>query len=192
MLFRETGMKNVLLYKFLALNAFCFSLLGAFFYQGFIQRIAQTDSTYIITSIAAVFIVGYAITVSKVLALNSALNSMHPERGMPSSPEALKMLGASNIQVIRHIASVLPMLGLVGTAVGIVIALGAMEAVDPARIGQLITNLFRGLSLKFYSTIVGIVLYIWTMANYMFLSTYTQRLIARVIEIRRRRESIDA
>jgi biopolymer transport protein ExbB/TolQ len=95
------------------------------------------------------------------------------------------------ISVIRHIAGNLVLLGLIGTVVGFIIALSAVDpttAGDVRSVAPMVAALVNGMSTALYTTLVGSILHIWLMCNHQLLASATARLlsaVATLVESRR-------
>jgi biopolymer transport protein ExbB/TolQ len=86
---------------------------------------------------------------------------------------------------VRHIASSLVVLGLVGTVIGFIIALSGVDpqaAADPGSIAPMVSTLIQGMSVALYTTLVGAVLNVWLMLNYRLLEGGTTRLFTALVE----------
>ncbi|MPY72205.1 MAG: hypothetical protein GEU92_19270 [Alphaproteobacteria bacterium] len=93
---------------------------------------------------------------------------------------------ASRIAIIRYVANILVLLGLIGTVLGFVIALSAVSAEgsgDVSKVAPMVAKLLVGMSVALYTTLVGTVLHLWLSANYHLLAVgvanFTSHLIAR-------------
>ena len=95
----------------------------------------------------------------------------------------LKLL--HRIVPVRHLASTLVLLGLIGTIVGFVIALSGVnqEAVtDAAAIGPMVATLLHGMAMALFKTPVGSVLNVWLMVDYRLVEGGAVHLLTRAIE----------
>ena len=93
---------------------------------------------------------------------------------------------SSRFGSVRHIANTLVLLGLIGTVVGFIIALSAVDvnlAADIDSVGPMISTLIGGMSVALYTTMVGAILNIWLMINYRLLLGGTVNLITSVVEL---------
>ena len=100
--------------------------------------------------------------------------------------ELLKLKLSSRFGSVRHIANTLVLLGLIGTVVGFIIALSAVDvnlAADIDSVGPMISTLIGGMSVALYTTMVGAILNIWLMINYRLLLGGTVNLITSVVEL---------
>ena len=93
---------------------------------------------------------------------------------------------------VRHIANTLIFLGLIGTVIGFIIALSAVDpniAADAENVASVIATLIDGMSIALNTTLVGATLYLWLTVNYRVLTSGTVSLIAEVVFIGERRAS---
>lgn len=198
----------LLLMRFALVNLAGFSLLAAAWFQGWIMIAHHADSTYQSHGIAALFFVGLAICGQKVWRTSVELNKVkrydpfNPEpslalkymaqvrgrdvssRGMAAS--ALKLKLSTRIGVVRFIANLLVILGLIGTVVGFIMALAGVNpesSADASAIGPMVSTLIGGMSVALYTTLIGSVLNIWLMVNYQILVTGTVNLMTGIVEL---------
>jgi hypothetical protein len=197
--------RYLLLLRFAVVNAVGIALLGAVWLEGWIEPIIATDSTHLCLLIFAVFLVGLALTAEKATMLSRELNEL--DRGPSGRPSriaahmaaiagrdgqvranlaaALKLKLAYRIAGVRHLASSLVLLGLIGTVVGFVIALSGVNpdtVADVAAIGPMVSRLLEGMGVALYTTLVGSVLNIWLMLNHRLLEGGAVHLLAHLVE----------
>lgn len=201
----------LLLLRFALLNLTGLALLAAAWMQGWIAPILATDDTRLCLLIAAVFVVGLGLAAEKTLMLSQELNEL--ERGSAAVAGtkvgaylaaiagrdaqirsnlagALKLKLAYRIAGVRHVASSLVLLGLIGTVVGFIIALSGVNpdtVADVAAIGPMVSTLLEGMGVALYTTLVGSVLNIWLMLNHRLLEGGAIHLITHLVEEGERR-----
>ena len=137
----------LLLFRFLLINGTGLVLLGAVWMQGWVDRILAADDTHICKLIFALFVVRVVWTGQQVLMLSRRLNALErwPIGADARSTEVLRAMAgrdghtrsalvgalrlglAQRIGRVRHMASTLVLLGLIGTIVGFVIALSGVN-----------------------------------------------------------------
>lgn len=181
--------RNSFLYRFTAVNIFGFALLGAACYQGWVSQIYQTDTTHITVIIAITFLFGLVNSLWKAVGLNLIWNELTDNPGRLSRwiarPDATALRLASSLQIVHHIAVILLLMGISGTMIGIIMALKSTEAFstsDQASMVVAIVMLFKGVYIKFYASLVGIVGHMWILNNYSMLTGMGRRLLARFSE----------
>ena len=198
--------RYLLLLRFTLLNVFGFGLLGAAYAQGLVSDALAADRTYLSLVIFLVFMVGLGLCAFKVWQTSDELNSVRDfESGADSAAArymapmvggdadsranlvgALRMKIAHRTAVVRHIANSLVLLGLIGTVVGFIIALGGVDpqhASDVKAIAPMVSTLIQGMSTALYTTLVGSVLNVWLMANHQILAGGTVKLITALVEL---------
>lgn len=198
--------RYVLLLRFTLLNLFGFGLLGAAYAQGLVEEAMNADRTYLSVVIFLVFLVGLGLSAYKVWLTSHELNSVRDFKAGADSPAArylapmadgdadsranlvgaLRMKIAHRTAVVRHIANSLVLLGLIGTVVGFIIALGGVDpehAADVKAIAPMVSNLIQGMSTALYTTLIGAVLNVWLMANHQVLAGGTVKLITALVEL---------
>jgi hypothetical protein len=102
----------------------------------------------------------------------------------------LRLELTDRIVSVRHIANTLIFLGLIGTVIGFIIALSAVDpntAADAANVASVIATLIDGMSVALNTTLVGATLYLWLTVNYRVLTSGTVSLIAEVVYTGERR-----
>jgi len=198
--------RYVLLLRFTLLNLFGFGLLGAAYTHGLVTMALEADHTYLSLVIFLVFLVGLGLCAYKVWQNSSELNSVRDFEAGVDSPAArylapmvggnaesranlvgaLRMKIAHRTAVVRHIANSLVLLGLIGTVVGFIIALGGVDpehASDVKAIAPMVSTLIQGMSTALYTTLIGAVLNVWLMANHQVLAGGTVKLITALVEL---------
>lgn len=198
--------RYLLFLRFIAINGTGLVLLAAVWLQGWIGRILAADDTHICKTIFALFVVGLVWTGRKVLMLSRELNALeHWPRGPATRATRLlremagregqtraALAGALRLKLlhrvapVRHLASTLVLLGLIGTIIGFIIALSGVNQAavsDAAAIGPMVATLLHGMAMALYKTLVGSVLNVWLMVNYRLLETGATHVLTRVVEI---------
>ncbi len=197
--------RHLLVLRFALLNLMGFTLLAAAHMHGLVEMVITGDKTYISVVIFVVFLIGLALCANKIWITSRDTAALRRFLAVPESPPvpflatlleaepkkrnnlagSLRMEFAHRISVVRHVASNLVLLGLVGTVVGFIIALSGVdpaEASDINAIAPMVSTLIEGMSTALYTTLVGAVLNIWLMANHQVLAGGTVKLIAATVE----------
>ena len=195
----------LLLFRFLLINGTGLVLLGAVWMQGWVDRILAADDTHICKLIFALFVVGVVWTGQQVLVLARELNALErwPIGADARSTEILRamagrdghtrsaLVGALRLKLaqrigrVRHMASTLVLLGLIGTIVGFVIALSGVNqaaVTDASAIGPMVATLLHGMAMALFKTLVGSVLNVWLMVDYRLLESGATHLLTHVVE----------
>ena len=195
-----------LVLRFALLNIVAGALLVAGEANGLVSRAIEADSTSFVFVIVVVFLVGLALALQRVVWTSRELNQARqsePDRASRAAAhierttgkgadsrqtlaQALRLELSQNITIIRHLASSLVFLGLIGTVLGFIIALSGVDpdlASETENIGPMVSALIAGMSTALVTTLVGGLLNIWLMANYQLLTTGTVRLINTIVEL---------
>jgi hypothetical protein len=195
----------LLLLRFVLINGTGLVLLGAVSAQGWIERILAADDTHICKLIFALFVVGVVWTGQQVVMLSRELNALErwPIGSDARATEVLRAMSgrdghtraalaatlrlklAQRIGRVRHMASTLVLLGLIGTVIGFVIALSGVDqaaVTDAAAIGPMVATLLHGMAMALFKTLVGSVLNVWLMVDYRLLESGATHLLTHVIE----------
>jgi len=198
--------RYLLLLRFTLLNLFGFGLLGAAYAHGMVAEALTADRTYLSLVIFLVFLAGLGLSAYKVWQTSHELNSVRDFESGADTPAArylspmvgsdadsranlvgaLRMKIAHRTAVVRHIANSLVLLGLIGTVVGFIIALGGVDpehASDVRAIAPMVSTLIQGMSTALYTTLIGAVLNVWLMANHQVLAGGTVNLITSLVEL---------
>ena len=203
---KRSSHRYLLLLRFVLVNLLAFTLLGAAFAHGLVDKVLEADQTHLSVLIFAVFVAGLALCGWRVWQISRDLNhvkSFDPLipsqavryiaqiRGCSGDSRAilastLSMRFSRRIVVVRQIAGTLVLLGLIGTVLGFIIALSGVDperASDVKAITPMVSTLIAGMSTALYTTLVGAVLNIWLMIDYQLLAVGTARLVTALIEL---------
>jgi hypothetical protein len=197
--------RHVLLLRFVLVNAVAVALLGAAWVQGWVGLVLASDASGLVVVIATLFLFGLGWCAQRVWRTTRELDQVRASRIDPESrvgryleelcavdgygratlAATLRLKLASRIAPVRHIASALVVLGLVGTVIGFIIALSGVDpqqAADPGSIAPMVSTLIQGMSVALYTTLVGAVLNVWLMLDYRLLEGGTTRLFTALVE----------
>ncbi len=199
------GYRHLLILRFAVLNLVALALLGAAWLKGWVGLVLDGDSTRLVALIAVVFAVGLLECARKLWQTSAELDRVGAA-GPAQSAEArrylelvkgsdghtraiagsaLRLRLSARIAPVRHIASSLVFLGLIGTVIGFIIALSGVDpaaAADVSAIGPMVSALIGGMSVALYTTLVGAILNVWLMVNYRLLESGTVRLLTALVE----------
>jgi hypothetical protein len=208
---RRTGRyQYLLLFRLAIVNLTGTALLAAAWLQGWLGLVLAADDTRLCLLILAVFVVGLGLAAEKAFMLSHELNELdrgacggsskvatHMAAITGRDPQvrsnlaaALKLKLAYRIAGVRHVASSLVLLGLIGTVVGFIVSLSGVNpetVADVAAIGPMVSKLLEGMGVALYTTLVGSVLNIWLMLNHRLLEGGAVHLVSHLIEEGERR-----
>ena len=202
----DTTRRSLLLLRFALLNLTATALVLAAAVQGWIDPILRSDTLHIVKLIAAVFVLGLIQCTGRILKLSRELDGLEqgsPEpgtraaafldsirgldgQGRSTLASALRLKLATRLGGIKHTASTLVLLGLVGTVVGFIEALSGVDPStvgDAAAIGPMVSSLLHGMAVALYTTLVGSLLNIWLMLDYRLVEGGTVHFLTRLVEI---------
>jgi hypothetical protein len=187
------------------LNLTALALVLAVCAQGWLDGMIATDRYHLVKLNVCVFLAGMTLCALRLSGLSRELNELSrplPEpdsrvghylreiRGAPPASrgllaDALKMKLGTRLGTIRHVATTIVLVGLVGTVIGFIIALSGVDATaatDPGAIAPMISTLLLGMAIALYKTLVGTVLNIWLMFNYRLLESGSVHLMTGLVE----------
>ena len=202
----------LLLTRFIIINTFFGALVLAAFGQGWLDTMISARLAELTLIILAVFLYGLSACGWKIWRLTVELNGLAAESlpndnpltryldHVESSDSQSRALQAGTLRLeltdrivsVRHIANTLIFLGLIGTVIGFIIALSAVDpntAADAENVASVIATLIDGMSVALNTTLVGATLYLWLTVNYRVLTSGTVSLIAEVVYTGERRAS---
>jgi hypothetical protein len=202
--------RYLFLTRFIVINTFFGGVVLAAFGQGWIDTMISARLAELTLIIVAVFLYGLVACGWKIWRLTVELNGLAVESLPDDNPltryldyveasdSQSRALQASTLRLeltdrivsVRHIANTLIFLGLIGTVIGFIIALSAVDpntAADAANVASVIATLIDGMSVALNTTLVGATLYLWLTVNYRVLTSGTVSLIAEVVYTGERR-----
>lgn len=199
------GHSFLLVFRLVVLNLTGAALLAAAAMQGWIGQILAVDDTHICKLLFGLFLLGLVWTARRAVMLSRELNALEvgdlagrtrigrlraaihgmSEHGRSMMIGALRAKLVHRISPIRHMASSLVLIGLIGTIIGFIIALSGVDqaaAGDASQVGPMVATLLRGMSMALFKTLVGSILNIWLMINYRMLETAVVHLTTHLVE----------
>lgn len=203
---QPSGSGAQLWFRFLVLNSACVAALVCAWYVGLVAMMLNADQTHLCVFISAIFVIGLGYCARCVWVVSREQGITDGSQYPPAALAArflretdnkdstarqvalgtLRLEQSQQIQIVRHIANALVLLGLVGTVVGFIIALSAIDpelASDIEAITPMVTTLIQGMSTALYTTLIGAVLNIWLMANCQLLSSGVVKLITSLTRL---------
>ncbi len=198
--------RYLLVMRYTLVNGIALALVAAAGLQGWLDPLLAADRTRLVGLIVLIFLLGNVWCVQRLVATSRELNAL--KRGIrPAGTKTgeflaliegrdaatranmaavLKVKLFSRIVPIRHVANSLVILGLIGTVLGFIIALGGVDpeaASDVSAVGPMISTLIDGMSVALHTTLVGSVLNVWLMVNYRLLESGTIRVLTQAVEM---------
>lgn len=195
----------LLLLRFVLANTIGLALVAVAWVSGWIDLLVSADTTHLVLTIALTFLGGLGMCARRLWLTSRELNALADGRPLPDGriaeylraiegrdpatraefAQLLRIKLQARIAPVRHVAGILVILGLIGTVLGFIIALGGVDpasASDAGAIGPMISKLIEGMSVALHTTLVGGVLNIWLMLDYRMLESGTVRLFTRAVE----------
>jgi biopolymer transport protein ExbB/TolQ len=193
--------RSLLLSRFVLLNAAGLLGLAVAWRQGLLERIWQADSSGISLAIVALFAWTMGMAFVRAGKLSQALDDLAAGRpagkaeayraalraGVDArvAADALKAKLIERLGFIRFASGAAVTLGLIGTVVGFIHALGGVDpagASDAASIGPMVATLIEGMGIALYTTLVGSAAGIWLTLNHRLLATGAANLYTAIVE----------
>lgn len=194
------------LLRFALVNTAAFALSAAAYLQGWIDTVIKADGTGLTIAIGVVFLGGLVLsgvrawTVARELGCvrnhdpcrrSWATRYLRAIAGRSAGSRAIVAAAmraniSSGIAAVRHIASSLVLLGLIGTVLGFIIALAGVEPKtvgSASAIGPMVGHLIEGMSVALYTTLVGAVLNLWLIVNYNSLARDATRFVTELVAL---------
>ena len=198
--------------KLALVNSVGFFLLGYAYMVGLVDVVLEADKTNLSILIAGVFGVGVLASfvtswrIYRDMPWASYVDddlywNWRPDSEVDRYMEAIdghgalsrhiliqdmKMRFVQKTSFLRYLAGFLVILGLIGTVVGFVIALSAVEpskVSDVTKIGPMISTLISGMSTALYTTLLGAVFNIWITINAATLSSALVNLASSIVQL---------
>jgi hypothetical protein len=196
---------HLLTLRFLLLNMTAVALLGAAWAEGWLQPLIAGDSTHLVKILVVIFVIGLAGCGLRITQLGRELDGLDRRFALPGSraavfleavrgreaagrtalAQSLRLKLATRIQALRHLSGLLVLLGLVGTVIGFIIALAA---IDPEAAGKveavapMVSNLLKGMAIALHTTLVGTLLHIWLSLNCRLVEAGSVHFLTKLIE----------
>ena len=202
--------RYLLVLRFALFNVVAFGLVAAVHLQGWLAGALVGYTGWLSAGIFGVFLFGLALCGVRVWRVSRELNDLRagtPRRGSRAAryldaaagrdpqdrtlnANVLRMRIANYIGVVRHTANSLVFLGLVGTVIGFIIALSAVDpenSVSVDNVAAMVATLIQGMSIALYTTLLGAVLHLWLLVNYRMLATGAMHLFNAIVDFEERR-----
>jgi hypothetical protein len=198
--------RYLLVMRFALVNVIAIGLVGAAYLQGWLAGLFVSHTLVLTGAIFLVFLYGLVLCGVKVWRTSIELNDVKTGSPDPDSRAGryfrsvetnyaesrtvrvgmLRLRLSHRIVIVRHIASSLVFLGLIGTVIGFIIALSGVDAkaiTEVENVAPMVSTLINGMSIALYTTLLGAVLNIWLTVNHRILATGTVALITSIIEL---------
>lgn len=198
--------RHLLVLRFAIINVVAFSLLGALYAGGWLDGALAGYTRWLSLAIFAAFLYGLTVCGARIWHISTEIDALRSGAPAPTSRAGLyiatvsgrtpesRAITADLLRIelshrtagVRHIASSLVLLGLIGTVIGFIVAL---SGVDPAAsattdsVAPMVAMLIKGMSIALYTTLIGAVLNVWLTLNHRLLSSGAIELFNAVVEL---------
>ena len=202
--------RYLLVLRFAVFNMVAFGLGVAVYFQGWLEGALEGYTAWLSGTIFLVFLFGLGLCADRVWRTSRELNDIRDGLPRPGSRAAkyvdaiagqradTRILRASilrsrignHIAVVHQTANSLVFLGLVGTVIGFIVALSAVDpqsSVSVDNIAPMVATLLKGMSIALYTTLLGSVFHLWLLVNYRMLSTGAMHLFNAIVDFGERR-----
>lgn len=174
-------MRNLLTFRFLITNTLLACLAAALWLQGYVWPVIEGGAP-INYGILALFAVGWLWSFKEVLVVSVGLNE-NTDIGAYPAIEAERDKDTAKVEWLSSVSEWLAYLGLIGTVIGMIVALSGLPTVtDADGAMRAVALLGEGMMLALNTTLLGASLAIWNEVNVRLLktglSTYWQDRIA--------------
>ena len=198
--------KYLLILRYSLINLVGLTFLFILITQGYLSKAIKADVTNMVLVILGVFSVGFILALYRTFwvskELNYAMKKKLPALSLASEyvsntkkldassrnnlAISLRLRLATKINFIKFIANTLVILGLIGTVIGFIIALSGVDgsvSSNPEEVSKMVSTLIQGMSVALYTTLVGSICSVWLNICFQILSTGTNKLLSKIIEI---------
>lgn len=203
---------HALIYKWILGNSFAGFGLFIAWQQGWLAMVVASDESYLSIVMAAVFGAFWIISTTKAITLDREIKRFRASEPqgvavdyMAKVRELARTFGKTQvdqttlantlqarmlltIQPVNFIANLLILLGLVGTVIGFVIAVGGLglslaDHDNAQSVQKALTQIVNGMGVALFTTLVGSILGgIWLQVHYQLLFGAASRLALDIIE----------
>ena len=198
--------KYLLILRYSLINLVGLTFLFVLITQGYLSKAIKADITNMVIVIIGVFSIGYVLATYRTFwiskELNYAMKKKLPALSLASKyvsntkkldassrnnlAISLRLKLATKINFIKFISNTLVILGLIGTVIGFIIALSGVDgsvSSNPEEVSKMVSTLIQGMSVALYTTLVGSICSVWLNICFQILSTGSNKLLSRIIEI---------
>ena len=166
-----------LLPRFIGFNLFGLVALTFFYLEGWLTKIVYADVSYLSIVIFGFFFVNLILSCYKAHKLSQLFKKIdflktHYKNASNEKLESFKLKLNAGVSAIFVNANISATLGLLGTVIGILLAINSIEPgalSSPETGGQAIEGMMAGAGVAFYTTLVGGVSYLWLLVNHFML-----------------------
>jgi biopolymer transport protein ExbB/TolQ len=168
------------------INMIAFALLYMFWLNSWVHLAIAADPTGIVFVIAAVLLWGLYLSLTKAIQLDKEINNLEQTKTQLGNHthDSLTMRFTNRLQFIQLLSSSTIMLGLIGTILGFIIGLYGITPESLYSIDLMtrsIAQILSGMSVAFYTTLVGCMANLWLEFNTTILNQGLVKLYYRLV-----------
>jgi len=163
---------NLLIYRFILVNALFFALTAGLWWNGYLAPVFQTDLSHVTFAIAALFTLGWLGMAREIVIASRQLNFAKMEPRPARETERDKDL--AKVEWLASVSEWLVALGLVGTVIGFIIALSSVDQsalLQSSGAQSAVATLMAGMRTALNTTVLGASLALWHEVNQRMLRT---------------------
>ena len=208
----EKNFNYFIVYTFLLINSFFILLLYSAYLLGWIEKVFESDSSFLTYVIVVIFFLVWLLSLFVGIKLNNEFKYIifKEKKGaafiyfellkrkftngsvtnfdqsiLASSLRAKLYL---RIRFISYVANLLILLGLIGTVLGFIIAVGGLGdslsgGQNLTRVQTVLGQIVNGMGVALFTTLLGSIFGgIWLQLHYEILSSSVERLVIAIVE----------
>jgi hypothetical protein len=172
--------------QLLLINTIALCMVYLFWLNSWVSLAISADPTYIIFVITGILVWGLYLSFKRSYQLDHEIDNLDQTKADLGNhtQESLTMRFGNRLQFIQFLSSSAVMLGLIGTIIGFIIGL---YGIDPNMIVNLdtmvqsVVQILAGMSVAFYTTLVGCLVNIWLDFNIVVINQGLTRLFYRLV-----------
>jgi hypothetical protein len=182
-------MKNLLIYKFILLNALALLwLVGTDIQTHWFRNMLTSDKTFVTGIILVFFVIILARSFGVARETNRASNRLLPDGtvGLTEEIDIVGDLRYARIEWLEKAAGWMLFLGLIGTLMGLQVSLSGVNAGSVGSLEGIKTmavQMVSGLRIEISTTIIGAIFSLWTEVNYTLIKSTVAEVAAVEDEI---------
>jgi hypothetical protein len=163
---------NLLIYRFVLVNALFFALAGSLWWNGYVAPVFQTDLSHVTFGIAALFVLGWLGMAKEIFIASRQLNLA--KAAPQPAVQADRDKDLAKVEWLGSVSEWLVGLGLVGTVIGFIIALSSVDQsalLQTSGAQSAVATLMAGMRTALNTTVLGASLALWHEVNQRMLRT---------------------
>jgi hypothetical protein len=166
-------LSNLLIYRFVIFNSLMFALVAALAWNGILGPVYANDQSGLTIAITALFVVGWLWSLKETAVVSLEMNSSKSHGPRPAC-YAKRDKDVAKTEWLSSVSEWLVALGLLGTVIGVSIALSGIDqasVADATGAQGAVASLMEGMRIALNTTLLGAALAIWHEVNMRMLRT---------------------